>query len=451
LETDPSTYSEQDKTAEYDIPFAFALKATNDPDTLYLHEALKAPDADKFRQAMVLEVNQHTDKQHWIPVLKKDLPTDTIVLPAIWAMRRKRRIDTRETYKWKSCLNLGGHKMKPGIHFDQTYSPVVTWQTIRLFLIIATLNKWKTIQIDFVMAYTQANINKTAYMELPPGIDFKGMSKETHCLKIIRNLYGGKESGRTWFQHLKNILTATLGYTQSKCDECVFYKGNSVFFVYTDDGIMMDPRPEIAVARIQELQGSFDIEIHGNLQEYLGIQINQDANGCITMTQPHLIDSILHDLGLSDKDGRARSNTTIKDLPSMVSRKITSDTNGKPFNFPWNYRSIIGKLNYLEKSTRPDITYVVHQLARYSTKMRQSHGHAIKHLGRYLLGTKHQGIILQPENPIDLVTYVDADFSGTWDPKYAADDPDTARSRSGYLVFLANAPLYWSSKLQTNS
>jgi Reverse transcriptase (RNA-dependent DNA polymerase) len=202
----------------------------------------------------------------------------------------------------------------------------------------------------------------------------------THCLKIIQNLYGGKESGRTWFQHLKHILTATLGYTQSKCDECVFYNGNSVFFVCTDDGIMMGPRPEVAVAQIQELQGSFDIEIHGNLQEYLGIQINQDANGCITMTQPHLIDSILHNLGLSGKDRRARSNTTIKDLPSMVSRKITAGTNRKPFDFPWNYQSIIGKLNYLEKSTRPDITYVVHQLARYSTKMRQSHGHATKHL-----------------------------------------------------------------------
>jgi hypothetical protein len=61
--------------------------------------------------------------------------------------------------------------------------------------------------------------------------------------------------------------------------------------------------------------------------------------------------------------------------------------------------------------------------------MRQSHVQAIK----------HQGIILQPANPIDLVTYIDADFSGTWDPKDAADDPDTAGSRSGYLVFLANA------------
>jgi hypothetical protein len=102
-------------------------------------------------------------------------------------MRRKRKIDTQEVYKWKSRLNLGGHKMKQGIHFDQTYSPVVTWQTIRLFLILATINNWKTIQVDFIMAYTQADINKPAYMELPPGIHFKGL----------------KESGRTWFQHLK--------------------------------------------------------------------------------------------------------------------------------------------------------------------------------------------------------------------------------------------------------
>ena len=64
---------------------------------------------------------------------------------------------------------------------------------------------------------------------------------------------------------------------------------------------MMDPSPNIASNCIKELQKSFDIKIHGNLQEYLGIQINQDANGYITMTQPHLIDSILKDLGLLEK------------------------------------------------------------------------------------------------------------------------------------------------------
>jgi hypothetical protein len=45
--------------------------------------------------------------------------------------------------------------------------------------------------------------------------------------------------------------------------------------------------------------------------------------------------------------------------------------------------------------------------------------------------------------------FVDADFCGTWDPLTAPNDPDTARSRSGFIVFLAGAPLFWQSKLQS--
>jgi hypothetical protein len=48
--------------------------------------------------------------------------------------------------------------MKYGVHFDKTYSPVVSWSTVHLFLTLATINAWYTVQIDFVMAYTQAPI-----------------------------------------------------------------------------------------------------------------------------------------------------------------------------------------------------------------------------------------------------------------------------------------------------
>jgi len=99
---DPAAYHEIDKMQEYDHPILYARKSTTDPDTLYLHEALQAPDSTQFKEAMVLEVNQHIARQNWVPVLKSDSPKHTIVLPAIWAMRRKRRIDTRKVYKWKS-------------------------------------------------------------------------------------------------------------------------------------------------------------------------------------------------------------------------------------------------------------------------------------------------------------------------------------------------------------
>ena len=44
----------------------------------------------------------------------------------------------------------------------------------------------------------------------------------------------------------------------------------------------------------------------------------------------------------------------------------------------FNYRSVIGKLNFLEKSTRPDITYAVHQCTHFSADPKQSHADAIK-------------------------------------------------------------------------
>jgi hypothetical protein len=126
------------------------------------------------------------------------------------------------------------------------------------------------------------------------------------------------------------------------------------------------------------------------------------------MTQPHLIASILEDLQLAGPE--LKGNTKTKELPSMSTRKIMADTSGPEFTYPWHYRSVIGKLNFLEKSTHPDISYVVHQLAHYSTKQKQSHGQAMKHLGRYLLGTKDKGLILQPQGHTNLQCYVDADF-----------------------------------------
>ena len=161
--------------------------------------------------------------------------------------------------------------MIKGIHYQETYSPVVSWQNIRLFLILAALNNWHTTQIDFVMAYTQAILNKPVYMQLPPGVHLPQLSKDTHCLRILRNIYGGKDSGRIWFQHLRSKLLDVLKFQQSAFDECVFYHNTTIFIVYTDDGILIDPCMETINHRIRDFKALFEIEVQGNLHEYLGI------------------------------------------------------------------------------------------------------------------------------------------------------------------------------------
>jgi len=75
-----------------------ANSATSDPDIMYLHEAMKAPDKDKFVDAMNQEINGQVGNKNFSIILRTDMPAGATLLPAVWAMRRKRRISTREVY-----------------------------------------------------------------------------------------------------------------------------------------------------------------------------------------------------------------------------------------------------------------------------------------------------------------------------------------------------------------
>ena len=65
---------------------------------------MKASDAKQFREAMQKEIDDHTSRGHW--------DTGTRVLPAVWSMKRKRRIFTGEIYRWKSRLTIDGSKQR---------------------------------------------------------------------------------------------------------------------------------------------------------------------------------------------------------------------------------------------------------------------------------------------------------------------------------------------------
>lgn len=154
-------YSTQEQMSD---PIAFL---SNQKDTLYYHEAMRAPDRDHFIEAMIQEVNTHVSKGHWNLIAKTEVPSNTKVLDAVWSMKRKRDILTQEVYKWKARLNVHGGQQQYGVNYYDTYSPVVQWQSIRLFLEMALLNKWHTRQIDFITAYPQADIEFDLYMKLP--------------------------------------------------------------------------------------------------------------------------------------------------------------------------------------------------------------------------------------------------------------------------------------------
>jgi hypothetical protein len=418
-------------------PLAFG--ATSDPDVLYYHEAMAAHDSHQFRVAMDDEINNQTKNGNWTIVHRSDLTPDTRVLPSVWAMRRKRKVLDGTIYKWKARLNIDGGKQVHGLDYWETYAPVTSWSTIRMILTLAVVNQWVVKQLDFVQAYPQAPIQTPLYMEIPKGFEINGSSKN-HVLKLLRNIYGQKQAGRVWNEFLTQGLLK-IGFVQSQYDMCLLWRKSCTLVIYTDDTIVTGPDALEVAEAINDIGTVFDITINQELVDFLGVNINMSTDGSITFSQPNLINSIIKDLGLDE-------NSTSRRTPTVSNVVLHAHSESTPHVESWHYRAIIGKLNYLEKSSRPDISYAVHQCARFCENPKMEHSAAVKRIGRYLLGNRTQGVTFRADSS-SLVCYTDASFLGEWLKETAEHDPITARSRTGYLITYANCPLIWSSKLQT--
>ena len=100
---------------------------------------MKAHNCDKFIEAVGIELDGHERMGNYEPILLDKVPKGTKLIDMVWSMRHKRRIKTQEVYKWKAHLNVHGGQQVHGVHYRDTYAPVVTWQTVRLFLILSLI------------------------------------------------------------------------------------------------------------------------------------------------------------------------------------------------------------------------------------------------------------------------------------------------------------------------
>ena len=402
----------QREIESYEIPMAF--KAVADPDTMYWHQAMKEPDRERFQEAMKKEVEDQLNNGNFTIVHRSNLPPNQRIFPAVWQMRRKRDIKTQEVKKYKARLNLDGSRMKRGVDYEETYAPVTSWRSIRLLLTMVAMHKWHTLQLDYVLAFPQAPVERELYMAIPKGFTMDSGDPTDYALHIHKNIYGQKQAGRVWNQYLASKLIKEVGFEQSQVDECLFYKGNVIYALYTDDSIIAGPSEKEVADVVESIKkAGLDVTVEGTLEDFLGVNIDRKDDGTIHLTQPHLIDKILMDLKMNGKDLK------VKSTPAASSRILSFHKESERFDESFHYRSIIGKLNFLEKSTRPDIAFITHQCARYTTDPRKEHGAAIRWLARYLKGTRDKGLILRPQRDKNLEVYVDADFAGAWDHKAA--------------------------------
>ena len=122
------------------------------------------------------------------------------------------------------------------------------------------------------------------------------------------------------------------------------------------------------------------------------------------------------------------------------------------------YRELIGSLLWVANGTRPDVSFAVNTLAKFTSNPGLVHWKALLRVLGYLYATKDYCIKYE-RNPevidgidaqgysrgflplTELDAYVDASFAG---------DVDTRRSTTGYVFKISGGPVSWQSRMQTS-
>ena len=90
-------------------------------------------------------------------------------------------------------------------------------------------------------------------MRMPHGLKLNDdIHRKSHVLKLIKNIYGLKEAGRVWNQHLDKCLME-LGYRKSKIDPCLYYQKGLIMIIYTDNCIMASKESDLLEAAVMKL------------------------------------------------------------------------------------------------------------------------------------------------------------------------------------------------------
>lgn len=418
---------------DYLNPAVLATMA-NKEDNPTFKEAMASPDAAGFVQAMIVEIQTLIELDVFDIVSR---PLNQKVISSVWAFKRKRYPDgTVRKLKARFCAR--GFEQQHGIDYFETFAPVVMWLTVRLLLIMSILMNLETKQIDYTAAFVHAEIDCVVYVEMP-----KGFSIDGKVWRLKKSLYGLAQSPRNFFLHTKNQLTTKFGFTQSEADPCLFISPDVICLIYVDDALLFYRDPE-AVERLKRRMDEEEVAFREeeDVAGFLGVHIERRDDNSIHLTQRGLAKQIVDAMHLDESDVKAADSPCVDYLPI--------DADGEEAHGEFSYPSVVGQLNYLAGHTRCDIALATSQVARFVHNPKRSHELALIRIGQYLKGTLDKGLILRPDalETLNVDIYVDAAFACGWKTELGTN-PDSVKSRTGYIIEIANCPVLWVSKLQT--
>lgn len=147
------------------------------------------------------------------------LPNNVEPVGCKWVFTIKHKADGTID-RFKARLVAKGYTQTYGIDYQETFAPVAKMNTVRMILSLAEMKDWPLHQMDVKNAFLNGELEEMVYMQLPHG--FEGRYGEEKVCKLLKSLYGLKQSPRAWFDHFSKAIRGA-GYLQGKADHTMFY------------------------------------------------------------------------------------------------------------------------------------------------------------------------------------------------------------------------------------
>ncbi|KIK15110.1 hypothetical protein PISMIDRAFT_16746 [Pisolithus microcarpus 441] len=106
--------------------------------------------------------------------------------------------------RYKARLIAKGFTQEYGIDFEDTFSPVARFETVRILLAHAVQNNWEMEAVDVKTAFLYGKLDEEIYMEQLEGFKVKG--QEHMVYRLLRSLYGLKQAALSWNKELHQSL-----------------------------------------------------------------------------------------------------------------------------------------------------------------------------------------------------------------------------------------------------
>lgn len=383
-----------------------------------------------------------------------------------------------ENFRRKARMVAGGHMTTA--EPSQSYSSVVSRDSVRIALTIAALNDLNIRACDIQNAYLTAPTREKRY--IIAGSEFG--SDAGKKMLIVRALYGLKTSGAAFRSFLAETLSE-IGFKPSLADPDVWmrpamkdngFKYWELILCYVDDLLCIHEDPTIALKQIQKKFKLKDDKMD-EPDVYLGADMskmdNEDGDECWAMSSDKFCIAFVRNVEETlEKKGLRLPSKCITPLRQGYKPELDCTAELKADGLQ-RYQELIGSLRWAVELGRVDILLETSLMSQYLAMPREGHLEQVLHIVGYLKSHKKFRLLFDSKYPTinekwfkkyDWFDFYrdakeaippnmpearghDVIVSCFVDANHAGNTKDR-RSQTGVLIFLNKAPVHWYSKRQ---